>query len=77
MMGGVTFSTQALSFKWDKLNPVTGMGRVFSKKGLVELLKALIKFIIIGTTAILFLYTKIDVYLGLGSEPLVQSLHNN
>ena len=74
MMGGVTFSTQALSFKWDKLNPITGMGRVFSKKGLVELLKALIKFIIIGTTAILFLYTKIDVYLGLGSEPLVQSL---
>ena len=74
MMGGVTFSTQALSFKWDKLNPITGMGRVFSKKGLVELLKALIKFIIIGTTAILFLYTKIDVYLGLGAEPLVQSL---
>lgn len=74
MMGGVTFSTQALSFKWDKLNPVTGMGRVFSKKGLVELVKALVKFLIIGTTAILFLYTKMDVYLGLGSEPLVQAL---
>ncbi|MDH5601211.1 MAG: flagellar biosynthesis protein FlhB [Gammaproteobacteria bacterium] len=74
MMGGITFSTQALSFKWDKLNPVTGLGRVFSKKGLVELLKALAKFIIIGTTAILFLYTQIDVYLGLGDEPLVQAL---
>lgn len=74
MMGGVTFSTQALSFKWDKLNPITGLGRVFSKKGLVELVKALVKFIIIGTTAILFLYTQMDVYLGLGSEPLVQAL---
>ena len=74
MMGGVTFSTQALSFKWDKLNPITGLGRVFSKKGLVELLKALIKFLIIGTTAILFLYTKTDVYLGLGAEPLSQAL---
>lgn len=74
MMGGVTFSTQALSFKWDKLNPITGLGRVFSKKGLVELVKALMKFIIIGATAILFLYSKIDVYLGLGSEPLVQAL---
>ena len=74
MMGGVSFSTQALAFKWDKLNPITGMGRVFSKKGLVELVKALVKFIIIGTTAILFLYTKIDIYLGLGSEPLVQAL---
>ena len=74
MMGGVSFSTKALAFKWDKLNPITGMGRVFSKKGLVELVKALMKFIIIGTTAILFLYTKMDVYLGLGSEPLVQAL---
>lgn len=74
MMGGVTFSTKALSFKWDKLNPITGMGRVFSKKGLVELIKALLKFVIIGTTAVLFLYGKMDVYLGLGSEPLVQAL---
>ena len=74
MMGGVTFSTQALSFKWDKLNPITGMGRVFSKKGLVELVKALVKFLIIGATAMLFLYSKVDVYLGLGSEPLVQAL---
>ena len=74
MMGGVTFSTKALSFKWDKLNPVTGTGRVFSKKGLVELIKALVKFIIIGATAILFLYTQLDVYLGLGDEPLVQAL---
>lgn len=76
MMGGVTFSTQALSFKWDKLNPITGLGRVFSKKGLVELVKALLKFIIIGTTAVLFLYSKVDVYLGLGSEPLVQALQH-
>ena len=74
MMGGVTFSAQALSFKWDKLNPITGMGRVFSKKGLVELIKALVKFLIIGTTAILFLYSQKDVYLALGSEPLVQAL---
>ena len=74
MMGGVTFSTQAMAFKWDKLNPITGMGRVFSKKGLVELVKALMKFVIIGSTAIVFLYTKINVYLGLGAEPLSQAL---
>lgn len=74
MMGGVTFSTQALSFKWDKLDPITGLGRVFSKKGLIELVKALLKFIIIGTTAILFLYSKSDEYLGLGAEPLSQAL---
>jgi len=74
MMGGVTFSAQAIAFKWDKLNPVTGLGRVFSIKGLVELIKALLKFIVIGTVAILFLYTQIEEYLGLGSEPIMQAL---
>ena len=74
MMGGINFSPQAISFKWDKLNPVTGLGRVFSMKGLVELVKALVKFIVIGTVAIVFLYTQVDVYLGLGSEPLAQAL---
>ena len=74
MMGGVNFSTQALSFKWEKLNPITGLGRVFSKKGLVELIKALAKFLVIGTTAVVFLYTQIDTYLGLGREPLVQAI---
>lgn len=74
MMGGITFSTEALSFKWDKLDPITGLGRVFSKKGLVELIKALVKFLVIATVAILFLYTQLDVYLGLGAEPLGQAL---
>ena len=74
MMGGITFSPQAFSFKWDKLNPVTGMGRVFSMKGLVELIKALVKFLVIGSVAVLFLYTQINVYLGLGNEPLMQAL---
>jgi len=74
MMGGVTFSAEALSFKWDKLDPVKGLSRVFAWKGLVELIKALVKFIFIATVAILFLYSQVDAYLGLGGEPLSVAL---
>ena len=44
VMGGLLFSPEAVSFKLDKLDPVKGLGRVFSTKGLIELVKALLKF---------------------------------
>ena len=53
-LGGFAFSAEALAPKLDKLNPIKGMKRVFSVKGLVELLKALAKFwLIAGVTALM------------------------
>jgi flagellar biosynthetic protein FlhB len=46
------------------------MKRIFAWRGLIELLKALFKFLFIGTVAIIFLYGKSDTYLGLGYETL-------
>ena len=74
MIGGVTFSPQALAFKWEKLDPIKGLKRVFSWKGFVELIKALMKFMVIGTVAIFFLYQQSDSYVGLGYEDVSQSL---
>lgn len=73
-MGGLTFSAKSFAFKWEKIDPIKGLKRVFAWRGLVELLKALIKFIVIGLVAVSFLYGQIDDYLGLGSEPLQQAL---
>ncbi|MEM6484875.1 MAG: flagellar biosynthesis protein FlhB [Pseudomonadota bacterium] len=44
LMGGWSFSLESMAFKWEKIDPVKGLGRLFSAKGLLELLKALIKF---------------------------------
>ncbi len=74
VIGGVNFSMQAMVFKFDKLDPIKGLGRVFSIKGLVELIKALIKFLVIGTVAVVFLYHQFDNYLGLGNEPISLAL---
>ena len=70
LMGGWSFSPAAMAFKLEKLNPLTGLKRVFSAKGLLELLKALFKFVIlIGATLILFdIHLDKILYLG-GFEP--------
>ena len=52
-MGGFLFSPQAIAFKIEKLDPIKGLGRVFSTKGLIELVKALLKFFLISVVAIL------------------------
>ena len=47
LMGGWSFSLETMAFKWEKLDPVKGLKRLFSAKGLLELLKALIKFFLL------------------------------
>ncbi len=73
-MGSVTFSTKSLAFKWEKLDPVKGLSRVFAWRGLVELLKALAKFAIIAAVAITYLSFKSGEYIGLGNEPIMQAI---
>ncbi|MDP5054965.1 MAG: flagellar biosynthesis protein FlhB, partial [Congregibacter sp.] len=51
MMGGWSFSLEAMAFKLEKLDPIKGLGRVFSVKGLLELVKALLKFLMLMTVA--------------------------
>lgn len=53
LMGGWAFSVEAMAFKLEKLNPVKGLARVFSAKGLLELVKALIKFLLLLAATLL------------------------
>ncbi|MEQ8265445.1 flagellar biosynthesis protein FlhB [Pseudohaliea sp.] len=61
-MGGWTFSGEAIAFSLEKLNPVKGIARVFSAKGLVEMLKALGKFLLLlGATLVVFVLFERDI----------------
>ena len=70
LLSGWTFSTDQISMKFSRLNPITGFGRMFSWRGLLELFKALIKFAFILTVAVIVLWNEVDSVLGLGSESL-------
>ena len=56
LMGGWSFSLETISFKLEKLNPIKGLARIFSLKGLVELAKALAKFVLLLGAAILVFF---------------------
>lgn len=76
VIGGWSFSLEAMSFRFEKLNPLTGMKRLFALRGVVELLKSLAKFLLIGTVAVLLMqYLKGDL-IGLGyQEPAAALVH--
>jgi flagellar biosynthetic protein FlhB len=48
LQSGFTLTPKVLELKFEKLNPVAGMQRVFSKAGLVRLLVDLVKFAVVG-----------------------------
>ena len=74
LLGGWLFSTGPLAFRWSKLSPVKGLGRIFSLRGLLELVKALIKFLLVGGVAALFLRGYQDDIAHLVALPLASEL---
>lgn len=42
------WSTESLGFKWERVSPLSGFGRVFSGKALVEFAKGLVKLAVVG-----------------------------
>jgi flagellar biosynthesis protein FlhB len=69
-IGGWNMSFTALVPDFSRLNPITGLQRLFSVRGLGELLKAYAKFLLVGVIAIIFLRAKSPELLSLGNEPL-------
>jgi len=72
-MGGWSFSPSSMAFKLEKLSPLKGIKRVFSAKGLLELLKTLFKFILLISAAIILFNLNIDKILNLGVETPAQA----
>tara|TARA_B100001027_G_scaffold145679_1_gene101781 strand:+ start:614 stop:1768 length:1155 start_codon:yes stop_codon:yes gene_type:complete len=55
-VGGINFAPKALSFKSNRINPLSGLKRMFSLKSLVELGKALLKVGLLFASAIGVIY---------------------
>jgi flagellar biosynthesis protein FlhB len=73
-LGGWSFSTKAISFKLEKLDPIKGLGRMFALRGLMELLKVLAKFALVAAISGSILWSLIGELLGLADEPLHAAL---
>ena len=66
---GSSVSGKALGFKFEKLNIIKGLGRIFSIKGLVELIKSIAKVVLLTTCVVVFLWYMLPsiIYLSAGS----------
>jgi len=73
-IGGWNLSFEALAPNFDKLNPVSGLERIFSPRSIVELAKAFAKFLFIGSVAAWLLWSHTGELMGLGSEPIDSAL---
>ena len=70
MIGGWTFSTEALSFKPERLDPVKGIGRMFSLRSFVELCKSLAKFALVAGIAVLVVRSQAEDVRALATQPI-------
>ena len=51
VVGGINFSIKSVYWKFEKMNPIKGLKRIFSIKGLVELIKAILKVTLLGAVS--------------------------
>jgi flagellar biosynthesis protein FlhB len=73
-LGGWVFSWEALTPKFEKLDPIKGIARMFALRGLIELIKALLKILLIFVVAVVLSRHYSNELIGLGTEPLEQSI---
>lgn len=69
-LGGWNFSVEAAGFKWNRIDPIAGIGRMFSVKSAMELVKATVKFLLLLGIATAMLWHHAPVLYQLASMPL-------
>ncbi|MFZ2320240.1 MAG: flagellar biosynthesis protein FlhB [Pseudomonas sp.] len=76
-LGGWLFSPEAMAPKASRMNPASGLKRMFSTHALVELLKALAKFTVILLVALAVLSADQDDLLAIANQPLEAAIINS
>ncbi len=75
MMGGWNFSMEAMSPKFSKMNPFSGIKRMFGPQGWIELLKAVIKISLVFFVAGNLFNFYFDQFMSLSSLSLSHAIH--
>ena len=76
MLGSLGFRGGALGFKGGKLNPLSGMKRMFGLQGLIELGKSLAKVIVLGGVGVWLLLGQMRGMIGLTAQDIKPALGN-
>jgi len=74
LLNGWLFSFEALQPKFSKMNPVSGIARMFSGNALVELAKAIGKSVLVGGVAAWVIWHNKDAVMALGTQAAAASI---
>ena len=74
LLNGWLFSVAALQPKFSKMNPVSGIARMFSLNALVELAKAIGKAVLVGGVAAWVIWHNNDAVMALGTQAVAASI---
>lgn len=69
-IGGWMMSAEALQPDFGRVNPIKGIARVFSWNGIVEMIKAVLKTLLIGSISFWIIWGKKEEILRLIAEPI-------
>ncbi|WP_372965730.1 flagellar biosynthesis protein FlhB [Marinobacter sp.] len=75
-IGGLLFSAKAIAPKGNRMNPIKGLGRMFSMRSLIELVKAIAKVGLVMAIAIMILNMRTDDLLSIAEEPTVPAMEH-
>ena len=73
LLSGWLFTFQALAPDFSRLDPLKGIGRIFSAHSLIEMLKAVAKSALIGGVAVWVIWHNADAIFSLATESLDQA----
>lgn len=76
-LGGWNFSIKSLQPKFDKIDPINGIKRMFSMRSLVELVKSVGKVLVVGSVAFFLLHYYWNELLSLSSLPPVEGMYRS
>jgi len=75
LLGSLGFRWGAIGFKANKLNPLTGIKRIFGMQGLIELGKSLVKVLLLGAVGVWVLMRQSGDLMTLGRQEIVLALN--
>jgi flagellar biosynthetic protein FlhB len=65
-VGGLNFAAQAVNFKLDAINPITGLQNLFNSRSAVQFLASILKLVFVAIISAAYLRSKMDVLTCLG-----------
>lgn len=73
-VGGMNFSQEAMMPKFNKLNPLNGIKRIFSKNSVVELVKSILKITLIASFCFFLITGSIDKILSFSTMEVTYAM---